>query len=275
MQIARTLLELKLHLQNQSQIGFVPTMGALHLGHLSLVQACQKKKYFCVLSIFVNPTQFAAGEDFEKYPRTEKQDLEKCEKAGVDLVWIPTEPDIYPDEDSRKIFPYESPLFNSLCGQFRPGHFKGVLQVVNLLLESVKPQALFLGEKDYQQLILIKHFVQEKNMPIEIVGVPTLRDPDGLAMSSRNQYLNAEERHLAAGLYFALLSGRNLFRKGESSPEQIILEAESNLDQAFDLQYIQLVEADSLMPVKKAEPGQRLLAAAYLGKTRLIDNIAL
>lgn len=277
MQILRTRLELDQYLAGISHrsLGFVPTMGALHLGHISLILESKKRCQVTGVSIFVNPTQFGANEDFSKYPRPEADDLKRCEQAQVDFVWLPSEADIYPTPESKKYFPHQSPLFDVLCGAFRPGHFAGVVQVVNLLLEAVVPSHLFLGEKDYQQFVILKNFVAEKALPVLVLGCPTLREPDGLALSSRNQYLQPPQREVAASLYLALICGRNKFKRGETNPVEIMEEITENLDSQFIVQYLKLVDAETLQEVNIAHPGNRLIAAAFLGGTRLIDNISL
>lgn len=228
-------------------LGFVPTMGALHEGHLSLVRASQEKDALTVVSLFVNPTQFDDKSDFEKYPNDSSTDLERLEKAGVDIVLIPDETQIYTDDYRFKVT--ESDFSRRLCGAHRPGHFDGVLTVVMRLLNLVGPDRAYFGEKDYQQLNLIQDMVKAFFMPVEIVACATVREADGLAMSSRNKHLDAHNRRKAAELYAVLKSC------GTADEASQLLAG-----QGFDVDYVEDI-------------ANRRLAAARLGETRLIDNV--
>ncbi|MGE4130189.1 MAG: pantoate--beta-alanine ligase [Bdellovibrionales bacterium] len=249
MTVIRTLPELREWRTQTTDrpLGFVPTMGALHDGHLELVRIAQKKTSEVIVSLFVNPTQFNDPQDFQTYPRTEANDLALLEKVGVSAVFIPSPHVVYPSGNDMKI--NEEEISSMLCGRFRPGHFSGVLTVVMKLFQMVQPTHAFFGEKDYQQLKIIQKLVSEFFLPIEIVPCPTVREPDGLAMSSRNVRLSPAERELAPQL-FQILS------RAPSSDQ-----AEQDLSEAgFNVEYVE-------------EHWGRRLAAAHLGKVRLIDNV--
>ncbi len=257
-------------------IGFVPTMGYLHQGHISLLQCSKKDNDITVLSIFVNPTQFGKGEDFDKYPRDLERDLEMATKAGVDIVFAPDENQMYPPDFATYVV--QERLTEGLCGKFRPGHFRGVLTVVNKLFNIVKPDRAYFGEKDYQQLIVIKQMVKDLNMDVDIVGCPIVREEDGLAMSSRNKYLSEEERQSALSLSKALFLAKQMFESGEANPEKIKQKMKELILQhphVKEVQYIEIVHPKTLEPKKKVEKGDRVLLAVYVGDTRLIDNIEL
>ncbi|MCX5641730.1 MAG: pantoate--beta-alanine ligase [Candidatus Omnitrophica bacterium] len=255
------------------KIGFVPTMGALHEGHLALIRACRKEKLFCVVSIFVNPTQFGPAEDYHKYPRNLKKDAELTRKAGANLIFAPTAKQIYPT--GYRTFVEVAGLSEKLCGKYRPGHFRGVTTVVLKLLNLVQPDKAYFGRKDAQQLILIKKMAQDLNLPTEIIGVTTVREPDGLALSSRNLYLSPAERKTAPVLYQTLLRIQKDCAKQENSLKKILKEAAVRLKKnpLIKLQYLEAVDPDTLEPPEKA--GNKILVAiaAFLGSTRLIDNI--
>ena len=238
-------------------------MGALHDGHLALVEAALQKTDQVIASIFVNPAQFAPGEDLDTYPRTLEEDLQKLKVAGCAAVWVPSVDDIYPDGDMKSnIKP--AAVAQPLEGERRPHFFQGVVTVVYKLFNHTKPAYAFFGEKDYQQLLVIKHMVQDYNMPIEIIGVPTMRDKNGLALSSRNQYLNDDEYKTAIQLNKIL---HQMMDKGEDWAVNELINA------GFDkVDYCTIRHAITLLP---SETGpHRALAAAWIGKTRLIDNIA-
>jgi pantoate--beta-alanine ligase len=254
-------------------IGFVPTMGALHEGHLTLVREARAKCDRVVVSIFVNPTQFGPNEDFNRYPRQEEQDSTLLQQAGCDLVFLPDVAEIYPDGYATSI--HVSGLTENLCGAFRPGHFDGVATIVAKLFNLVMPDRAFFGEKDYQQLQVIKRLTQDLNLPIEITGVPTVREPDGLALSSRNAYLTETERKIAPMIFQTLTALAKTLKSGE--PAAPLLEkAKQDLRQSgfSKLDYLELVDAENLQPLNAANRPARLLVAAFLGKTRLIDNVA-
>ena len=241
------------------ELGFVPTMGALHDGHLSLIQKSKSENDITLVSIFVNPTQFGPTEDYTRYPRPREKDLELLQKAGVDIVFTPTPETLYPHGTDTTPLVTIPQLTQEYCGKSRPTHFQGVLSVVLRLFNIVRPTRAYFGEKDYQQLRLIQHMAQDLFLPIQVIGCPIIREPDGLALSSRNQYLTPQERTLAPALHKALQTGAQ-----ETDPTQIIKKVQENLPPEFKIDYI------AITPKK-----DRILVAATLGTTRLIDNIAL
>jgi len=253
-------------------IGFVPTMGYLHQGHISLVKASKNMCDATIVSIFVNPKQFGPKEDFEKYPRDTKKDIELLEKEYVDAVFIPNVDTLYPEGFSSTI--NIGPMANILEGAFRPGHFDGVCTVVAKLFNIVSPDKAFFGEKDYQQLKIIQKLVKDLNFDIDIVPIPTKREEDGLAMSSRNSYLNQDERKRANSIYKFLLKAKNVFESGEKHVDKIIELAKDMLDVDI-IDYIKIVDKDTLEEKKISSKYDRILIAVRIGKTRLIDNIEL
>jgi pantoate--beta-alanine ligase len=266
--IVRSPAELR---QLEGSIAFVPTMGALHDGHVQLMKHARPLGETLVASIFVNPTQFAPGEDFEDYPRTFDADLERCAEAGVDVVFAPTVATMYPEGVDAQVTVDPGPLGSILEGKSRPTHFRGVLTVVSKLFGLVRPDVAVFGEKDYQQLVLIKHMNDALCLGIDVQGCPTVRDADGLAMSSRNAYLTPEQRQQAPALYSALRAGAAAAPGG---PDAVLAAAQAVIDQApgVELDYLELKSADLGDPA----PGDaRLLIAARVGKPRLIDNIHL
>lgn len=253
-------------------------MGALHAGHLELIRvACEKARPDgeVVVSIFVNPLQFEPGSDFDRYPRVAERDEKLCRDAGVDLIFHPAVDEMYAAD--RSIAVEENVLSERLCGRSRPGHFRGVCTVVAKLFNILRPDAAVFGEKDFQQLAIIHRMVRDLDFPIEIVGVPTVREPDGLALSSRNQYLNPEERAQAMSLRKALLGAAGLAEKGERSAERLISRAQEVVRQSplARIDYVELVDSTNLQSVEVAAPGSLLALAVFFGKTRLIDNIRL
>jgi pantoate--beta-alanine ligase len=253
------------------RVMLVPTMGALHEGHLSLVRAAKRVQGSVVaVSIFVNPLQFGAGEDLDAYPRTLDDDVALLRAQGVEIVFAPTAAAMYPDGLRTSVHP--GPLAAELEGGSRPTHFAGVLTVVCKLLQIVRPDRVFFGEKDYQQLVLIRQMVADLNLDVEVIGVPTVREGDGLAMSSRNRYLDSAQRELATTLSAALLAGAHLAQTG---PQAALDAARAVLAAvpAIEVDYLELRGAD-LGPLQADRPG-RLLIAARLGNTRLLDNIAI
>ncbi len=256
------------------RIGFVPTMGYLHEGHLALVKISKSKTDFTVVSIFVNPTQFGPTEDFEKYPRDEKGDLAKLQQEKVDVVFLPTAADMYPENFQTHI--HLSRVSQGLCGKSRPGHFDGVATVVLKLFNLVKPHLAVFGEKDYQQFVLIQQMVKDLNLDIEIAGCPTLRSPEGLALSSRNVYLNAPEKKKALCLSQAITHVQTLYQQGQKEVFKLLKEAEKNILQYPEIQieYLEIVDAQTLEPLQKIDRPARFLLAMRIGKgkTRLIDN---
>ena len=268
--IARTRAELDAA-RGDSTVSFVPTMGALHDGHLQLLKHARPLGETLVASIFVNPTQFAPGEDFEAYPRTFDADLERCAEAGVDVVFAPTVQTMYPSGLVDTVTVDPGPLGAVLEGAVRPTHFRGVLTVVAKLFGLVRPDVAVFGEKDYQQLTLIRHMASELALGVEIVGCPTVRESDGLAMSSRNRYLSADERQRAAHLSAALRAG---VAAGPEGADAVLTAAHAVLDSAgIRPDYLVLTDPDLAQPKPGAEA--RLLVAAKVGTPRLLDNTAL
>ena len=255
------------------KISLVPTMGALHIGHISLIEAAVKECDFVVVSIFVNPTQFVPGEDFEKYPRPLEADLEICRKAGVDVVFAPTPEQMYPAENLTWV--NVEKLTEPLCGQFRPGHFRGVTTVCAKLFNIVAPDIAFFGQKDAQQAIVIKRMAADLNMPLEIVICPTVREPDGLAVSSRNQYLTAEQRKDAAYIYKSLQKCRQMIDAGIADTQKIIVEMRKILQQAssIKIEYVSIVDAETLQNIDQTIGKVLAAVAVGIGPARLIDNI--
>jgi pantoate--beta-alanine ligase len=255
------------------KIGLVPTMGALHVGHISLIEAAAKDCDFVVVSIFVNPTQFGPGEDFEKYPRPLEDDLEICREAGVDAVFAPEPQHIYPVDNVTWVTVEK--LTEPLCGRSRPGHFRGVTTVCAKLFNIVAPDAAYFGQKDAQQAIVIKRMVADLNMPLEIVVCPTVREPNGLAVSSRNQYLTAQQKKDAANIYKSLQTCRRLIDAGTMETSQIIAEMQKILQQipSGQIEYISIVDAETLESIEKIAGKVLAAVAVRLGPARLIDNI--
>ena len=257
----------------------VPTMGALHRGHLVLISIAREhagKNGEVAVSIFVNPLQFEPGSDFEKYPRPEKADEDFCRNAGVDLLFRPSSPPEMYSED-RSVYIEETSLSETLCGKSRPGHFRGVCTVVAKLFNIISPDAAVFGEKDFQQLAIVRRMVRDLNFKIDIIGVPTVREEDGLAYSSRNQYLSAEERKQAAVLRRALLAGADRTKAGERSAKTIVDLVRGMIEQTplARIDYVDLVDAETLQGRDMVEPNSLLVLAVFFGKTRLIDNIRL
>ncbi len=254
-------------------IGFVPTMGALHIGHISLIKKAKQQTDFVVVSIFVNPTQFGPSEDFKKYPRPIKSDLAICRKAGVDVVFAPTAKRMYPQENLTWIDVEK--LTEPLCGKFRPGHFRGVAAVCTKLFNIVAPDIAFFGQKDAQQAIVIKREVTDLNMPLKIVVCPTIREPNGLAVSSRNQYLTYQRRKDAAYIYKALKKSESLVKAGTKKSKTVISEMKKVLKQvpSIKIEYISIVDAETLQSLEKVTGKVLIAVAVKIGSTRLIDNI--
>jgi len=256
-------------------VGFVPTMGALHEGHLSLVRKARSESDFVVVSIFVNPTQFGPGEDYERYPRDIDRDCKLLESVGCDLVFTPEASELY-NSQFRTRMTVRS-LSEVLCGKFRPGHFDGVVLIVAKLFNIVQPDIAFFGQKDAQQAIIIQRMVSDLNFPVKVSLHPTVRENDGLAMSSRNTYLSENERERATALYRSLKVARDMIENGERD-SKIIREKMLELlgSEDIDVDYAEIVNASDLKSVEKVEDGGILIAVAgRVGKARLIDNIAL
>jgi pantoate--beta-alanine ligase len=255
------------------KIAFVPTMGALHAGHMALVAEARKRADRVVASIFVNPLQFNDPSDLERYPRDEKRDLAQLEAAGCALVWLPAAADLYPAGFATSI--RVAGVSERWEGEHRPGHFEGVATVVARLFNEVAPDVALFGEKDYQQLAVIRRMASDLGFSCAIVGVPTVRDRDGLALSSRNALLSGDERKRAAALPSALFKARDAIRGGEPVAHALRQAKQALVDAGFlRIDYVALVDGETLQPVEAFQEGSRLIAAAVIGTTRLIDNIA-
>ena len=255
----------------KKKISLVPTMGNIHEGHLSLIKNAQKQSDYVVVSIFVNPTQFVAGEDFDEYPRTLDSDIELISKLNVNLVFIPEAIELYPMNNKISTEVSIPELESIYCGKHRPGHFRGVAMIVSKLFNIVQPDIAIFGEKDYQQLLIIRSLVKNLFLPIEIISLPTVREASGLAMSSRNNYLTEPERQKAPMLYECIKTTVNLIINGAKDYEKLEREAKLFLEKAgFKIEYYNICDSETLGPVQ----GKILvvLAAVWLGKTRLIDN---
>jgi pantoate--beta-alanine ligase len=247
-------------------------MGALHAGHLALVEEARRHARHVVASIFVNPTQFGPDEDLARYPRREAGDVKMLEEAGCDILWAPDIETMYPDGPETPV--KAGPASRGLDGDSRPGHFDGVATVVERLLGQVGPDVALFGEKDYQQLLVIRQLVEERALPVRIVGVPTQRDADGLALSSRNLYLTDEERRVARALPRALGEASQAIADGRPADEALARAREALARAGFDpIDYVELRDAETLEAVDGPKRPARLLAAAWLGQTRLIDNL--
>lgn len=254
------------------KVALVPTMGALHAGHLALVEEAKRRADQVVATIFVNPKQFGANEDFGRYPRSEEEDSRKLAQAGCDVLWMPQVEDVYPQGFATSV--HVSGVSDRWEGEVRPGHFDGVATVVTKLLLSVLPDVALFGEKDFQQLAVIRRFVTDLSIPVEIVGVPTVREDDGLALSSRNAYLSEDERKSATALYRTLCGARRSIVEGQRV-ETALGEGRSALLLAgfSTVDYFALVDEATLEPTANPAQGSRLIAAATIGTTRLIDNL--
>jgi len=292
--VARTIAEARAALRELPRpLGLTPTMGALHEGHLSLVDAARARCAAVAASIFVNPTQFGRGEDLEKYPRDEGRDLGLFEARGVDVVFAPEADEMYPEGFATRVH-VGGPLTEQFEGASRPSHFDGVAVIVAKLLGVVRPDVLFLGQKDAQQFAVVRRFVRDLDLPVDVAAVPTVREADGLAMSSRNAYLTPGERAAAPGLYRALLAGAATAESGAPADDLVtattlVLSSAADADASpagaaapldertsFDIEYVAVVDADSFEQSHQTiGPRSLLVAAVRLGSTRLIDNIPL
>ena len=281
MQVFQLKKDLKEHLSTLESknytIGMVPTMGALHQGHISLVQKAAKENDFVVISIFVNPTQFNNKEDLEKYPQTLDKDVKLLEEAITNgIVFAPSAKEIYPEKIEANTYNF-GPLEHVMEGAFRPGHFDGVGTIVELLLTTVMPRKAYFGEKDFQQLQIIKKLVQLKKIPIAIIGCPILREENGLAMSSRNERLSSEDRQTAGFIYKTLKTAKEKFGTKSAQYIKNWVRKEFDAQPDFKLEYIEISDAKNLTPVKRKqkEKKYRAFIAVYMDDVRLIDNIAL
>jgi pantoate--beta-alanine ligase len=280
MKVAETIEQLRREVAEArragKRIGFVPTMGNLHAGHIALVEEARRRADFVVASIFVNPLQFGPSEDLDKYPRTLAADKDKLRTADCALLFAPGVAEMYPDgadDQTRVSVPGVS---EGLCGASRPGHFEGVATVVSKLFNVVQPDLAVFGQKDFQQLAVIRKMVRDLNMPIEIVGLSTARADDGLALSSRNGYLSESQRAVAPALYRALNRVADAIHAGDRDFDRLLAEARDTLERAgFRPDYLEIRDSLSLRPARPGDHQLVILAAAYLGSTRLIDNIAL
>jgi pantoate--beta-alanine ligase len=255
------------------RVGFVPTMGNLHEGHITLVREALKLVPRVVVSIFVNPLQFGPTEDLAAYPRTPEQDWARLDAAGCSLLFAPTVPTMYPNGQETQTRVEVPGVSGILCGASRPGHFIGVATVVCKLFNMVQPDLALFGEKDFQQLLVIRRMVADLAIPVEITGVPTVREPDGLAMSSRNGYLSASERTLAPGLYRALTAAARQLVAGRPVPEVEAAAADTLTGAGLRPDYVSVRRAADLAEPSESDPDLVILAAAWLGRTRLIDNL--
>ena len=273
MRAVHTVNDLRKTLESAGQIGLVPTMGALHAGHENLIETARRECRTIVVSIFVNPIQFGPGEDYSQYPRTLERDLEACARRGADLVFVPSVEEMYPLP--QLTFVEVTRISEHLCGKFRPGHFRGVATVVLKLLNIVQPQRAYFGEKDMQQLQVIRRMVLDLNVPVTIVGVPTVREPDGLALSSRNKYLSEEERRAAPALYQALQAAARRIKEGERDVTKARTAALEILEKhpLVRVEYLEVVDPDELAPVSTIGSSVRIAVAIWVGRTRLIDNV--
>jgi pantoate--beta-alanine ligase len=258
-----------------TRLGFVPTMGALHEGHLSLLRAAKANCDVVAASIFVNPTQFGPTEDLANYPRNFERDCARLEEEGVTLLFSPSTDEMYPPGTVSWVT--VEGLSEKLDGKSRPGHFRGVTTVVAKLFHILQPHSAFFGQKDAAQLAIIRRMVRDLNFPVEIISCPIVREEDGLAMSSRNAYLNAQQRAQATVLYRSLIRVRQFWEAGETATDKLLIAGLKELEKqnSVRLDYFEIVDPDSLDPVQKAEKGSLVALAAFVGTTRLIDNILL
>jgi len=248
-------------------------MGALHAGHISLIQAARRDDTFIVVSIFVNPTQFAPGEDYAAYPRRESEDLEKCRESGVGLVFTPPVEAVYPADAVTTV--RVARVSETLCGPHRPGHFDGVATIVTKLFNIVQPDSAYFGQKDAQQLAVIRRLTRDLDLPIEIVGCPIVREPDGLALSSRNRYLDVAARRQATCLHRALQDGRRLIQEGETAAAPVTARMRKVIEDAGSsrIDYVEAVDPASMQPMEEIDRPALLAIAAHIGGARLIDNL--
>lgn len=255
-------------------LALVPTMGNLHSGHLALIKRAQAVADNVLVSIFVNPTQFAPGEDYATYPRTPESDLEMLSKTDVSGVWLPTVEEVYPGGTERSVTIDAPSLSRVLCGAHRPGHFSGVAGVVTRLFRITQPQLAVFGEKDYQQLLIIRKVAEELLLQVKVLSIPTVREPDGLAISSRNRYLTEDERRKAPLLYAVLSEAASAIRSGEDLKSVEARGAARLKGEKFRPEYFSIRSEDDLGPPRSGSP-MRVFAAAWLGAARLIDNVAI
>lgn len=278
MQLIHTVAELRQRLKQEAQVGFVPTMGNLHAGHVALVALAKQHASCVVVSIFVNPMQFGAGEDFASYPRTLEADCEKLAQVGADIVFAPSVQEMYPDADAQGLHQTMTitppPLANSLCGASRSGHFAGVATVVMKLFNIVQPDVAVFGKKDFQQLMVIRALVKQFNLPIQIIAADTMRESSGLAMSSRNGYLSDAQKQQATQLYQSLEQIAQALKAGHADWGALLGDAKQTLMQAgWQVDYLEIRNALNLTPALPIDKDCVVLVAAKIGNTRLIDNL--
>jgi pantoate--beta-alanine ligase len=278
MEIIKTIKEMKEFSEEQRKkgkiIGFVPTMGYLHEGHLSLMKIAKENCDLIIVSIYVNPTQFGPNEDLSKYPRDFERDKRLCEEVGVDVIFYPSDKEMYPD--GYLTFVKVEKMSEKLCGITRPTFFRGVTTIVLKLFNIVKPHKAYFGLKDYQQFVIIKKMVNDLNLDVEMIGCPIIREKDGLAMSSRNTYLNPEERKQATFLSQSLQNTKKLFFEGETDSEKLKKVVKDMINKTIGrIDYVEIFSPKSLEPVKKISKGDVIALAVFFGKTRLIDNVIL
>jgi pantoate--beta-alanine ligase len=279
MEVAKTIESLRSLIRaargTGRRIGLVPTMGSLHVGHISLIEAAVENCDFVVVSVFVNPTQFCPGEDFENYPRPMEADLEICRKAGADVVFTPTPQQMYPGQNLTWVTVEK--ITEPLCGRDRPGHFRGVTTVCAKLFNIAAPDVAYFGQKDAQQAIVIKRMVADLNMPLEIAICPTVREPDGLAISSRNQYLSEQQKKDATSIYKSLQKCRRMIDDGTIETREIIVEMRKILQQvpSIEIDYVDIVDAETLDSIERIAGKILVAVAVKIGPARLIDNILL
>lgn len=256
------------------RVGLIPTMGALHEGHVSLIEAARRRCGSAAVTIFVNPTQFGPDEDFEKYPSDIEADLAVCEASGADIVFTPSVETLYPRGFETTI--HVSGLTEGLCGAHRPGHFDGVTTIVAKLLNILPTDAAFFGEKDYQQLLVIRRMVRDLNLPVEIAACPIVREKDGLACSSRNRYLSSSQRTQAAVLSRALFSARDRIAAGHKRVKELVTRIRAEILEAgpAKIDYVEIVDAETLDSLTEVDRPARIVLAARIGPCRLIDNVA-
>ena len=278
MRVVRTIADLRAMLrplrEEGKRIGFVPTMGFLHEGHAALIRQSAARCDATVVSIFVNPTQFAPSEDLASYPRDLERDQNICLEADASVLFLPEVAEIYPTGFQTHIEPGR--LADPLCGRFRPGHFRGVATVVAKLFNMVQPDLAFFGQKDFQQTVVIRRMARDLNLPVDVVVVPTVREADGLALSSRNTYLDEDARRRALLLSQGLLAAKDAFEAGERLGTELLRIARAPMTGVDSIQYLELVDAQSLEPIQgQVDRTTALCVAAYVGSTRLIDNVLL
>ena len=257
--------------QKGLKIGFVPTMGYLHKGHLSLVERAKRENDIVIVSIFINPTQFSPNEDLARYPRDIQNDINELNKLDTDYIFIPTEHEMYAEDHLTWV--NVDKLGDRLCGASRPGHFRGVTTVVLKLLNIVSPNSMYMGEKDFQQLVILEQMIADLDIDTKIVRCPTVREHDGLAMSSRNSYLTKESRQRALSLSISLKIAQKCFNEGTTDTAQVISKMKDELSSSVDkIDYIEIIDSATLEPIKQLKKGCRVLLAAFVNGTRLIDN---